>query len=144
MIFFIFAVNSRIFQLKRLLKKTAINWKMIKDEVEVEELKRHSEFGRFLLLIYFYYMTIGCFFFTLMPAVTSKLLDRAFPLGSNETRPNQWILDGEYLINKKENYWKLYMIEAAVPWTTVSMLLSIDALHILCINHCVALIGVLK
>lgn len=35
-----------------MFKRIDKNWKMIKDENELVELKRGSEFGKFLLLIY--------------------------------------------------------------------------------------------
>lgn len=79
-----------------------------------------------------------------MPAVAPAILDYAFPLDDNESHARLWILDGEYLIDRDSNYWKLYVLEAVSSWGTIVMLLSIDAVYIGCVNHCIGLNGVLK
>lgn len=85
---------------------------------------------------------VGCLFYVTMPACVPMIMDLLIPL--NSSREKQWILYGEYLIDKDNHYYKIYLLEAACSWASVFMILSIDAIYIGCIHHCVALIGVLK
>lgn len=140
------------------------NWKIIIDKVEVAELKRHSEFGRFLFFVYFgkfhnitytlinfeldcvlaVYMVVGTSIYTSVPAFIPIMMDFINPLDNNCSRHKLWILEGQYLIDTDDNYYKLYTLEAGSTWSSIIILLSIEAAYIVTINHSIALIGVLK
>ena len=79
--------------------------------------------------------------FITIPYLT-VVLDKVFPL--NETRPAVFILDGEFVVDKYENYRKVYLFESWTCIMTVFIFCTIDSTYAVCVQQCVGLMAVVK
>ena len=70
------------------------------------------------------------------------LIDVWLPI--NGSRPKIFILEGDYIVDGRENYIKIYAFEAFVCVMTVSIFTVIDSTYAVVIEQCVGLMNVVK
>ncbi|OXU18509.1 hypothetical protein TSAR_000579, partial [Trichomalopsis sarcophagae] len=121
--------------------KVADNWKMFTDKDEIKTLLEYSEVGRILTLGYVVYMVLAVIVFTTMPYLP-VVIDIVFPI--NGTRPRLFVLDGEYIVDKYENYNKIYIFESVCSVVSVPIFCTIDSTYAVCVQQCVALLAIVK
>ncbi|NP_001177545.1 odorant receptor 143 [Nasonia vitripennis] len=121
--------------------KVADNWKMFTDKDEIKTLLEYSEVGRMLTLGYVVYMVLAVIVFITMPYLP-VVIDIVFPI--NGTRPRLFVLDGEYIVDKYENYNKIYIFESVCSVVSVPIFCTIDSTYAVCVQQCVALLAIVK
>lgn len=87
------------------------------------------------------YMVLAVIVFTTMPYLP-VIIDMVFPM--NGTRPRLFVLDGEYVVDKYENYNKIYIFEALCSLVSVPIFCTIDSTYAVCVQQCVALLAIVK
>ena len=86
-------------------------------------------------------MFLALILFITMPCLT-LILDKFVPL--NESRPLLFVLDGEFGVDKYENYKKIYSFESATCIVTVLVFCTIDATYAVYVEQCIGLMVVVK
>ncbi|XP_058808703.1 uncharacterized protein LOC131674204 [Phymastichus coffea] len=128
-------------KIKLMLNGVVINWQSIRDEEEINILKKYSERGRKLTIGYFLYMfgcTILFVFLPLTPVVINKLRPSAEPL------PLLHLTNAEFLVDRSDHYWKCYSWDLATTAVTALIVVVVDTLFAVCVEHCVGLFTIVK
>ncbi|NP_001177544.1 odorant receptor 142 [Nasonia vitripennis] len=117
------------------------NWKLLDDENEIRTMTEYSEFGRLLTIGYVAYMFFALGLFVTMPMLP-MMIDVISPI--NGSRPRIFILDGEYIADKNENYGKVYIFESLTCIMSVFVFSTVDSTYAVCVEQCVGLMAVVR
>ncbi|XP_014213007.1 odorant receptor 4-like [Copidosoma floridanum] len=126
---------------RKMYENIVDNWKLLKNEDEFNTMKEHSEFGKLLTIGYIAYMYSAGTFFVTVPFVPI-CIDYVFP--TNSTRIRIFILDGEYGVDKFDNYGKIYIFESFTCISTTFIFCALDTTYSTCVQQCVGLMDVVK
>lgn len=86
-------------------------------------------------------MFAGLVSFNTLPLLP-VLINKIAPI--NGSRSKTYILEGEYLMDKQENYEKIYLFEGSVTAMTVCIFCSVDTNYTVCVQQCVAIMNVVQ
>ena len=97
-------------------------------------------------MLYFYvlflaYVTFCLTVFNTLPLLPI-ILDTIKPL--NDTRQKIFILNGDFIVDRNENYWKIYAFDFFTCGFSVVATVSIDTMYCNCIQHIVGLFAIVK
>ena len=86
-------------------------------------------------------MFLALIVFITLPCLT-VVLDKFLPL--NESRPLMFVLDGEFGVDKYNNYHNIYLFESCTCIVSVIIFSTIDATYAVCVQQCIGLMAVVK
>ncbi|XP_058795381.1 odorant receptor 22c-like [Phymastichus coffea] len=128
-------------EMRVLCESIADNWLTIQDENERKILCEYSRRGRALTIyIAIFYSTAGISMS--LPPLIPKTLDRIYPL--DEPRPDVYLLQGEFFIDRDEHFFKLLFCDAIMCIAMCTLVIGIESMYIVSSQHCCALYAILR
>nr|QGW50398.1 odorant receptor 72 [Chouioia cunea] len=115
------------------------NMEYITDAEEKKILEHYSERGRYVTLVYlFYILNVGvCFtLLPLMPLLWNMLHPDAEPY------PRLFLMNGEFLVNRENHYWKIYIWDLLTTFIPGFIVIGVDTTFAACVEHCVGVFEV--
>ncbi|NP_001177538.1 odorant receptor 132 [Nasonia vitripennis] len=147
-LFYIFAIYVKLFtavyaedRLKILYESTARNFQIYTDKMEKKILHENSERGRLITLVFIMYMMTALIVFILLP-MYPIMTDVIVPL--DHPRARMFILNGDYLVDRDEYYFQIYVFESTSAALTVFILCSTDPMYAAIVEHCLGLFCICK
>lgn len=74
--------------------------------------------------------------------ILPTILDKIAPI--NGSWPKIFILDGEYLVDRHQNYGKIFLFEGSVTFMTTIMFCTVDTTYTALIQQCVGIMNVVQ
>ncbi|OXU27738.1 hypothetical protein TSAR_003157 [Trichomalopsis sarcophagae] len=147
-LFYIFGIYIKLFtavyakeRLKILYESTARNFQIYTDKMEKKILHEYSERGRLITLAFIIYMMTALIVFVLIP-MYPIITDVIAPL--DHPRVRMFILNGDYLVDRDEYYFQIYVFDSICGALTVLILCSTDPMYAAIVEHCLGLFCICK
>lgn len=87
------------------------------------------------------YMISAAISFTSIP-LAPMVLNVMFPL--NESRERNYILNGEYMIDRRQHYEKVYLLEYILSYVTVFVTSAHDTTYAAIMEHCLGIFAIVQ
>ncbi|KAK2587283.1 hypothetical protein KPH14_003010 [Odynerus spinipes] len=113
-----------IFNIRKLLDKMIVDWKMWNSKEEVEIMRRYAEEGRLYTLAYTIYIYVSTVLF-LSTSFIPLVLDVIVPL--NESRPLQPVVLGEYFVDQEKHFYPIYCHMVFTILLSMTALIAADS-----------------
>ncbi|KAL2738896.1 OR22C protein [Vespula squamosa] len=121
-----------MFNIRKLLDKMIIDWKIWNTKEEIEIIKRYAEEGRLYTLAYTIYIYVSTVLF-LSISFLPLLLDVILPL--NESRPLQPVVLGEYFIDQSEHFYFIFCHMSLTILLAMTIVIATDTQFFVFTSH---------
>ncbi|KAL6262949.1 hypothetical protein P5V15_005737 [Pogonomyrmex californicus] len=128
-------------KIRRLYQTIDEHWNMFTNDVEVRILKDYSTLSRKFTKYYAMLMYVMMSGFIVIP-LTPAFLDVIMPV--NESRPRFLAIEVEFRVNKDEYFLLIFCYTTAICVVGISIMVSVDAMHITCTAHACSLFAVVS
>ncbi|XP_067208934.1 uncharacterized protein [Linepithema humile] len=128
-------------KLRRLYETINNHWNIFTDDMEIQILKDYSFMSQMFTKCYSTSMYTLMSGFIIVP-LTPVFLDIISPL--NESRPRFLALEVEFRVDKNEYFIPIFCYTTAIIVVGISIMVSVDAMHITCTAHACSLFAVVS
>lgn len=87
------------------------------------------------------YVVCGAILFVLLP-LSPMMLDVLLPL--NVSRPKQYILNGEFLVDREAYYAQIYAYDFLASLAIGFIIVVCDSMYAVCVEHCLGLFAIVR